>query len=176
MIGRCGCQLEDCQDQPSFWTKVSESVWRASKGSTCKFVLQRQQSRSADRRFARSLRYDEFEVTSEQCQVSAGSMHACIARLVLAGYLISRQLYAGLVMAEQALKPVRSPGPHANQWLEGASPRPLSPPTLLGAPQALFMRVAKLISFVAGAGCQSYFRVQSRCAADSVLMLLLDSA
>ena len=28
-------------------------------------------------------------------------------------------------MAEQALKSVRSPRPHADQWVEGASPRPL---------------------------------------------------
>ena len=33
-----------------------------------------------------------------------------------------------------------------------------------GAPRALFMHVAMLISFVAGAGCQSYFRIQSWCA------------
>ena len=68
-------------------------------------------------------------------------------------------------MAEQALKPIRSAGPHANQWLEGASPSASSLSSCTGTSRALFMHAAMLITFVAGAGCQSYFRIQSWCAA-----------
>lgn len=52
-----------------FRRSVSESVLCASEGSNCILSVTIAAS-SADRRFARSLRYDEFEVGDEYCQSS----------------------------------------------------------------------------------------------------------